>query len=229
MTEPEDETRYDSEYWDEVVDVICVGSTPAVLAYLMACEARGLDVLHVESPAAFDADTVAYLTAMTEDLDATPDGGEPVTTRAAAAPLRRDARGRPDTLDPFVGERLRAWSARCVASPFAVLFTAVPDQFDRMRTADGEIITAMAIPDGVEIASATETFAGILYQEGRLAGALVTGSDGPCKVGARAGVALPIGPSGQWPRPGHPLALVSRPAGRFARLEVVLPDSGGHV
>lgn len=208
------------EHWDDVVDVICVGSTPGVLAYRNACVAADLDVLHIGPPTAVDDHLQSYLAAMTEDLDVPPPETEPVVTRAVPAPIRRDARGRPDILDPFSGEQLRQWSARCVASPFAVLFTQVPDQFTRMRSDTGEIIVAVMVPDDGEIDSDAEIFAGLLYEEGRLAGALVSGSSGSRRVRADAGLALPVGPGGQWPQQAS-LALVSRPAGRFARLEVL--------
>ena len=235
MNEPRDETQHDpdehwgqEQEWDEVVDVICVGSTPGVLAYLMACEANDLEVLHVAAPSEFDHETSAYLAAMTEGLDARPDESEPVVIRAVPAPLRMDTRGRPDTLEPFIGEQLRIWSAHCLASPFGVMFTEVPDVFTRMRTDAGETIVAAMIPEVVENDCATETFAGLLYEYKRLSGALVDGESGPRKVRAEAGLALPIGPCGQWPASAQSLGLVSRPAGRFARLEAVLPESGGH-
>lgn len=226
MTGSEDPQDW-SEHWDDVVDVICVGSTPGVLAYRNACLAADLDVLHLACPAEFDRETQSYLAAMTEDLGGAAAEDEPVVTHAEPAPLRRDARGRPDTLDPFFGEQLREWSARCLVSPFGVLFTQVPDQFTRMRSSTGEIIVAVMIADGDENDSPTETFTGLLYEENRLAGALVSGPPESRRVRADAGLALPVGPAGQWPR-HESLALVSRPAGRLARLEVLLPGSNGH-
>ena len=218
-----------SEQWDDVVDVICVGSAPGVLAYLNACVAADLDVLHAVQPDEFDSETQSYLAAMTEDLGPGPQETETVVTRAVAAPLRRDTRGRPDTLDPFFGAQLREWSARCAHSPFGVLFTQVPDQFIRMRTENGDIITAVTIPDIADTDSATETFAGFVHEDGRIAGAVLTGRSGSRRVRADTGLVLPVGPSGgQWP-PHDCTALVSRPAGRFARLEVVLPGSDDDV
>lgn len=224
MNETLDETP-DEVQWDDVVDVICVGSTPGVLAYLTACAASDLDVLHLAAPVEFDDDTTALIAAMTEDLDPGPGESEPVTTRAAPDPLRRDARGRPDTLDPFVGEQLRIWSGRCAGSPFGVMLTEVPGFFVRMRTDDDEIITAAPIPDDGETDSPIGTFAGLMYEEGRLAGAVMAGHSGPRIIRADAGLALPIGPGGRWPA-SQSLSLVSRPAGRFARIEVL--ESPGH-
>ena len=216
-----------SEQWDDVVDVICVGSAPGVLAYLNACVAADLDVLHAKQPDEFDSDSQSYLAAMTDDLGTPQPETETVVTRAVAAPLRRDARGRPDILDPFFGAQLREWAARCAHSPFGVLFTQVPDQLSRMRTESGEIITAVRIPDVVDTDSATETCAGFVHEDGRIAGAVLAGRSGSRRVRAEAGVVLPVGPAGgQWP-PHDCTALVSRPAGRFARLEVVLAGSDG--
>lgn len=225
MTGSEDPEEW-SENWDDVVDVICVGSSPGVLAYRKACGAADLDVLHIATPGELDDETRSYLASMTEDLDAMAGESEPMVTRAEPAPLRRDTRGRPDILDPFVGEQLRQWSARCAASPFAVLFTQVPDQLTRMRTDTGEIIEAAMIPEYDENDSSAEIFAGLLYEEGRLAGALVSGPSGSYRVRADSGLALPVGPGGAWPQRDG-LALVSRPAGRFARLEVLLSSSDG--
>lgn len=221
MSESDDPDRV--EQWDDVVDVICVGSTPGVLAYRNVCVEADLEVLHLAAPPGFDDETLAYVAAMTEDLDQVSGEAEPVVTRAVPAPLRRDARGRPDTLDAFFGEELREWSARCAGSPFAVMFTQVPDQFVRMRSEDGEIITVVMIPGQHGISSPTETFTGLLYEDGRLAGALVSDGSVSRRIRADAGLALPVGPGGQWPQHDC-LALVGRPAGRFARLEILESD-----
>lgn len=222
MTQPLDDPE-----WDDIVDVICVGSTPGVLGYLSACEANGLDVEHVAAPADFDSETRAYLAAMTEGLDPRPDDTEPARTDAVPDPLPRDRRGRPEVLEAFVGERLRRWSARCLASPFAVVLTAVPDIFSRMSTDTGEVIVAVDVGPAAVSGTASPdspngTFAGLLYQDGRLAGALVQADGSARRVRADGGLALPIGPSAtHWPSAHGSLSLVSRPAGRFARLEVL--------
>ena len=37
--------------WDDVVDVVCVGTTPGVLAYAIFCAAADLDVIRVRAEA----------------------------------------------------------------------------------------------------------------------------------------------------------------------------------
>lgn len=209
--------------WDDVVDVVCVGDGPGVLAFGFACAAAGLDVLRLAVPGRFDDETTAYLAAMTDDLRDEPGQVEAVPLRAVPEPLRRDVRGRPDTLEPFVGQQLRDWSARCLASSSGVLFTEVPGIFGRMRTESGEIITAVEIDGSPELAPDRESFAGLVYVDGRIAGVQVQRPSGPLRVRADLGVAFSVGPAG--PVPPEAGVLVSRPAGRFARLEIV--DRGG--
>lgn len=218
-------TGADPEFWDDVVDVICVGAGVGVLAYRNACAAADLDVLAVRAPAAFDPDTAGYLAAMTDDLTADPADEEPRPVRVTAAPLRRDARGRPDVLDTFVGGRLRQWSGRCLGSSSGVLFTAVPEVFTRMRTAAGEIITAAATEPAPGPARPADVFAGLIHQEGAPAGALLEGPSGLRRVRAEAGLAFALSAGDGWP-PGAN-ALVSRPYARFARLERLLFEDGG--
>ena len=57
--------------WDDTVDVICVGTSPGVLAYAVCCAAHGLDVLLVHPPDGPDEQTAAWYAAMTEDLSPT--------------------------------------------------------------------------------------------------------------------------------------------------------------
>ena len=216
MTQPE---VPEDPAWDDVVDVICVGEGPGVQAYGTVCAAADLDVIHVSAPAVPDPGTAEYMASMTEDLADPPEVDEPAVRSVAPAPLRRDARGRPDVLETFVGEHLRDWSARCLASPSAVMFTAVPEVFRRLRTSDGEIITAAPVGE-VRLPDPVEAFAGLVYQDGVLAGALLDGPSGPRRVRASAGLAFALdNPAQVWP-PGAN-ALVSRPYARFARLETV--------
>lgn len=232
MSEPVDtdgDTGGDAIDWDEAVDVICVGTSPGVAGYAMICAAAGFDVATVEFPSGgTDPETLAYLAAMTADLD----GGE---VTGAASPIRvrpvTITPGRAVKLDPkrrldtFVGERLRAWSAECLHDPAGVLFTAVPDHvLTPMRTDTGELVTAAAVPaggpaPGVEYG---ELIAPV-YQDGRIAGALLSDGAGRRLVRAQHGIAFPIGPAATpVPRAPEPLmTLVSRPAGRFARLQPV--------
>lgn len=208
--------------WDDVVDVICVGTGAGVRAYRKVCAAADLDVLAVSASAGFDPDTAAYIAAMTEGLvefgaGDHPAGYSPAVTRAGAAALRRDARGRPDVLEPFVGQRLRDFSARCLASPSGVLFTAIPKVFTRMRTDSGEIITAALIDEGAPLTGAEEAFAGLVFGDGRPVGAVVDGPSGRRRVRADAHLAFALGNASPAPA-GEFNAVVSRPAARFATL-----------
>lgn len=215
MRQPEAD---DDLQWDDAVDVICVGAGAGPLAYGIACAAADLEVIHVAAPPEFDADTAAYLAAMTEDLTGTPAEEEPAVTRAAPAPRHRDARGRPDVLEPFVGEHLRVFSAHCLVSPSGVMFTHVPEILTRMRTADGGTITAVQVEGPGAETEMVEVFAGLVYQDGVLVGAVLDGAAGRRGVRADAGLAFGLGdPALPWPAGAN--ALVSRPAGRFARLE----------
>jgi hypothetical protein len=142
-------------------------------------------------------------------------------------------RGKREILEPFVGEHLRRWSARCLGSPFAVMFTQVPDVLTPMRNGDGESVTAAVLGrcrppldewlrhQADEYLPAEGRLAAVVFHEGRIAGVeLVDGS----RIGATGGLAFPVGPpTAGWPPPelDADVALVSRPAGRFARVELV--------
>lgn len=219
----------DGPAWDDAVDVICVGDRPGVLAYGAACAAADLDVLHVGAPGEYDAQTAAYLAAMTDDLHPAPPGTDPMVVRAVPEPLRRDDRGRPDVLEPFVGQHLRDFCAGCMGVPSGVLFTEVPDLFARMRTDSGDTITVVRLVGPADPVPHREVYGalvygalvygGLVYDEGRIAGAVLGGPAGQRRVRADAGLAFAVGPPGA-PGPGAD-ALVSRPAGRFARLAIL--------
>ena len=215
----------DDPHWDQVVDVICVGSGPGLDGYAMACAAADLDVLSVVVPPdGLDASTADYLSAMANGLDVGLPPEEPgiIEARAVDPP-----RGRGVTLAPFVGEDLRVWSSRCLASPSGVMMTHVPDHvLAPMRTRDGELITAAMVPSDREIAAPVETFAALAYADGAIAGALLDGPSGRRAVRADCGIAFAVGPRAAPPvtPPGGRLAVVSRPAGRFARLEILAAE-----
>lgn len=206
--------------WDDAVDVICVGTAPALAAYGKICAAAGLDVLAVGfPPAGPDDGTAAYLAAMTVDLHDLP--AQDRAVRAATGPAP-PGRGRRETLEPFVGERLRQWSAECLADGPAVLVTDVPDHVLRpMRPDGGEVIVAAAVPHGEAVAAEGDSvMASMIHEWGRIAGARIDGPSGSRLVRSEHGLALPVGPGGA-AVPAAPLALVSRPAGRFARLQTL--------
>jgi len=230
--------------WDETVDVLCVGTGPGVLAYGIFCAASDLDVLIVESPE-LDAQTAQWCGVMTEGLaGAAPTAELPLIHAEPVAPVRIDDRTR---LEPFVGEELRQWSASCLASAFGVMFTEVPD-LDPMRTSDGVSITAGVAgayrfaekPPGAALARWLreqaddllgpdgDRLAGLVTDEGRIAGVDLHTDDGPRRIAAAKGVAFGVGPMPDgWPEQPEldgltvEVAVVSRIAGRFARVELL--------
>lgn len=212
--------------WDEVVDVICVGSGPGVLAYGLCCRAADLDVLFLDSPIVADAGLTDFLAAMTDDLDGSSAESEIAVGRADPAPVASDG----GTLEPFVGEHLRQWSARCLASPSGVLFTQVPDVLVPMVDGDGHTITTAVLGTGRitllewlrdEAPSAQERLEALVFDEGRIAGVRL---DDGSTVGAAGGVAFAVGPAvPDWLTDidgDLDVAVVGRPAGRFARIEL---------
>lgn len=229
----------DPQDWDEVVDVLCVGAGPGVLAYGLFCAAADLDVLLVESDD-LDPQTREWRAAMTEDLgDCPPDPRLSVIHGEPVPAAKVDDRTK---LEPFVGEHLRRWSAQCLASPFGVLTSEVPD-FAPMRTAGGESITAGVVgrfrfpeaPAGPALTRwlreraeplfgpADDTLNGLIVVDGRIAGVVLNTADGPCRVGAAHGIALSVGAAPEdWPDQSElsaltaDVAVLGRCAGRFA-------------
>lgn len=212
--------RPDSDVaWDEVVDVICVGSSPGVLAYAICCVAADLDVLLVGPAGEPDPQTAAWYAAMTEDLP-TPrlSPGREITAEdrhafslARLVPIPAPT-GKRVTLEPFVGEHLRQWAAHCAQSPFGVMFTQVPDLLVPMRTEDGESVTAASIGDfgsaksqapddglegwlqqeaaEVDLIGPENVVAAMVLEGGRVAGVHL---DDGSLIASSGGLALPIG------------------------------------
>ena len=234
----------ESDGWDETVDVLCVGEGPGALAYAIFCAAADLDVLIVEL-SDLDPQTCEWRTAMTEDLDGGPPDPHLSLIRAEPVPvLPINDRTK---LEPFVGEHLRQWSAGCLASPFGVMFTEVPD-LGAMRTAEGRSITAGIVggfrcaggapgPTMVRwlrenaeglFAPADDRLGGLVVEEGRIVGVILDTADGPCRIGVNRGLALSLAVEPQyWPDQPElaglevDVAVVGRQAGRFARVELL--------
>jgi len=249
--------------WDEVVDVICVGSSPGVLAYAICCMAADLDVVLVGAAGEPDPQTAAWYAAMTEDLLA-PTEGLPVPRLNPGREIAAEDRhafslarlvpipaptGKRVTLEPFVGEHLRQWSAHCAQSPFGVMFTQVPDLLVPMRTQDGESVTAVASgdfgsaksqsrDDGLEgwllheaaemdLLGTENVMTAMVLEGGRIAGVHL--EDGSL-IAASGGLALPVGTAApRCPLPldaddladGLVVAILGRPAGRFATVDLL--------
>lgn len=241
MTEPS-ESELD---WDDTVDVVCVGASPGVIAYAICCAANDLDVLMVNPPAEPDPVTVDWYAAMVEDQipGLNPgrqdhDGERPDFSFARVTPAPVPV-GKRVRLEPFVGEHLRQWSAHCLRSPLGVMFTQVPELLIPMRTEDGATITAAFLgdlsdgdvltwladrsrEDGVPVPG--QAMSAMILDQGRIAG--VQFGDGT-RVAATGGLAFPVDAPALVPDlPGLgdcTVAMVGRPAGRFATVDLLRP------
>lgn len=241
-------------HFDEVVDVICAGSGPGVLAFAIACAADDRRVLVVDSMPArelSDPETAEYIEAMTEDLGSIGHDLELAHTRAQLVPPPKGDRPR---IEPFLGGRLRQWSAMCMGSAFGVMFSDVIDtSMTPLRT---KVEPIRAIPLGAYSVGGSEerrgpalvdwlgaqaaalgvmpqagwTFRRLLFEGGRVVGAMLDAPDGPYRVRALDCVALNTLPTpavDDWPAQAGldgaelQVALVGRTAARFGRVELL--------
>jgi hypothetical protein len=238
--------------WDDVVDVICVGAGLGALAHAIWCRDLDYDVEFADaelSSEPSDPETAAYLQSMTDDLDLPGDRNvELAVVHAKPVVVSDDRRA---TIEPFFGSRLRDFSARCVASPFGVIYSQIPDDMTALRSG-GETIRAAVLGDyrpetdrpGLELAEwlraqANERglfdYAGtalhrLIVEGGRVAGAELSTPEGMRLVRATVGVALSLGPmpdSADWPVQSElpsgtaQVAVVSRIASRFGLVELL--------
>ena len=226
--------------WDETVDVLCVGDGPGALAYGILCTAADLDVLIIEC-AELDPQTRDWHSDMTADLD----GGQPdaCLSLMRAEPVPVQPINDRTKLEPFVGEHLRQWSAGCLASPFGVMFTQIPELLVPMRTAGGESITAALLGDfpgdraaddlvawlwdyarELGVAETENHMAAMRFEGGRAAGIEL---DDGYLLATSGGFALPVGPETSHPDlpdvsgEGYAVAIMGRPAGRFATVDLI--------
>lgn len=243
-----------SEYqWDDVVDVICAGAGLGALAHAIWCADLDLDVEIVDaelSSETIDPDTAAYLQSMTEDLGPAVDRDLRLAV-AYAKPLAASTVDRKATIEPFFGSRLRDFSARCIASPFGVIYSQVPDDMALMHSA-GETIRVAVLGDfrpetdcpGAELAEWLHEQADarglfddtgtalqrLIFEYGRVAGVELSTPSGRRLVRAAVGVALSVGPvpdKDDWPVQKKlssgtaHVAVVSRTASRFGLVELL--------
>ncbi|MCI4673729.1 hypothetical protein K9U37_01650 [Mycolicibacterium litorale] len=225
MSTDEEPSEASEWQWDVVVDVICAGAGPGALAHAIWCADLDLDVEMADaelSSQTSDPGTAAYLQSMTEDLEPEMDRDLALAVvRAQPVFVSKDRRA---TIEPFFGSRLREWSARCLASPFGVIYNQIPDDMTAMRTVSGETIRVSVLGDyqpetdcpGLELAEWLRGQADdrdllnqpgsalqrLIFEEGRVAGAALFTEAGTRLVRANVGVALSLGPmpdNADWP------------------------------
>jgi hypothetical protein len=198
-----------------------------------------------------DVETCEYLAAVGEDItDSAIDPGNGAVPRRSARNLTTDeAFRRP--VETFVGARLTGWAAQCVASPYGLLYTSMRDwRSTTMKSANGESVEALSIgaidwADGlgdgalrqwltlealkrdIEVEAETR-FERIVFEEGVIAGVVLSTQDGPLAVRTRAGITFAPSDYGTGAGehvgvPGERLqvCLVGRTASRFGRVELL--------
>lgn len=215
--------------WDDEVDVVCYGSGFGGLASAIATVDAGLEVF-VARPGAEtrpapdsgapwlgsgveDEETCDYFAALAGDVESVAGGlsDTDMAIRVVSDPVPAAPRAR---IEPFYGARLRDWAARCLVSPYGVLYTSI---FDRgtspMKTRSGEeiqvkVIGSLAPDAGINAASAVNEWLlaqtrerdieisdgcalqRIVFEEGEVLGAVIDTPDGPLALRARHGVAV---------------------------------------
>lgn len=152
-----------------------------------------------------------------------------------------EQRSRKVVVDTFLGARLLDWAGRCLVSPFGAVLTTVDHWPAVRRTPDG--LPVGVAPLGAANGSSVSdwmadavrerditvlddaTLQHLVFDEGRVIGAVFDTPEGDYAVQARYGLALtPVGgdPVSAAPIPaGGDFALVGLPGCRFVRLELV--------
>jgi hypothetical protein len=221
--------------WDAEVDLVCVGAGIGGLATAIATVDEGGDVIvadtspdvgsgDVSSVATrrrvgslrgwlqhdvVDIETDDYLAAVAEGLD-------PLAHRldTAHVPTRLASAWRADnrTVEPFVGSALRAWDAKCLASPHGMLYTAISGRPTTKMRSNGELIEVLPVGDidrsvdvsqldladwmvaqayerDIEVLSSSR-LQRLVFEDGLIVGVVFDRPDGPFAVRARHGVTL---------------------------------------
>ena len=244
-------------HWDERVDILCTGSGLGGLATAIAAVDAGVDVLVADSAGleVEDAETNRYFGELSQDLCV------PVNRAAAVdAPIRDDlapAAPASQRVEPFVGSRLQDWAASCLASPYGFLYSRVRERRavtmlssrgesfevaaigsielrpDQPKVVLADWLSAQARDRGIEVCT-DSPLQRIVFEGGRVLGAVLDTPSGPCAVRARHGVFVATG--------GHELgaacdlpetatlhvSLVRQAASRFGRVELLTtqPQAG---
>ena len=251
--------------WDDEADVVCTDAGLPGLSTAICAVDEGVEVFVAGAPDTTagatrqrwftletnDTATAAYLADLTADLDveALAHRDDDLPTRWVREPA--DLPGR--KIAPFVGSRLRDWSAECIASPSGYLYTRVTDwTSSAMESGDGEAfevteIGSMTLGPGDDAGSVRDwlsaeahmrgvrvyremRFERLVFEAGQVIGAVFATSDGPYAVRARHGVLVcracsPAG-GGIGGSDGAVLrvALVSKAGSRFGRVELLTAD-----
>lgn len=185
-----------------------------------------------------DPGTDEYLAALaTGVISPTAPTTSDLVVRTLHTPPRQ--RTRKPVVETFVGSRLPVWAGACLASPFGAVVTTVDHWPATRRTANGLSVGVAPIgaPDGSALddwmAEAVRqreisvlddaTLQRLVFEDGRVIGAVFDTPEGDWAVQATHGVALaPTGPVPRAPVPaGGELALVGLAGSRFVRLEQV--------
>ncbi len=251
--DPVETAELGDQHWDDVVDVVCAGSAVATAAALAAVR-LGLRVRLAASSDSVDEDTATYLSSVTDDLaDPSPEGvGPELPVRQVDGPAGQPDQN-PSGAVTFMGASLRTWAAKCVTAPGGVLSTSVADPRMTTRyTGFGrvtEVVPVCEVTAGADLppfeqwlddqaddedvpTTSEDTLAGLVFDDGRVTGAVLDTPDGLRTVRARYGVVLALndGADLTWPSAGVPdgatvdLAFVTMAASRFARLELLVTE-----
>ncbi|MGB3481179.1 MAG: hypothetical protein WBB07_03055 [Mycobacterium sp.] len=195
-----------------------------------------------------DEATATYLRALSEDFE--PQPAPAVEVRHVEGPLRRElAKSRIAT---FHGVALRDWGRSCVSSPYGSLYTRATDHQLKASYTSAAGPVEITIVDTVDIdplhpADSLERWLATLEPDqepgsfqrlvfdnaGAVVGAVVEWADGPRTVRVRHGVMFALTDDSNPGVAGADLnlcetgevALVSCPASRFGRLELLVRES----
>lgn len=166
-----------------------------------------------------------------------------------------EAFGQP--VETFVGARLPGWAAQCIASPYGLLYTSMRDwRSTTMKSGNGDTIEAHSIgtiewADGfgdgtlrqwlttqaqerdIEV-EAGSTLDRIVFEEGAIAGVVLSTPEGPLAVRTRAGITfaprdedVDLHDAATAAGDRLQVCIVGRTASRFGRLELMATEPTG--
>ena len=221
--------------WDTEVDLVCVGAGIGGLATAIATVDAGGDVIVADTspdvgsvtflpspPVGVSVRCAAGCSTMAGHRDGRLPRGCRRGSRSAGATPRYRSRAdsaceRVDerttgTVEPFVGSTMRAWDAKCLASPYGMLYSAISGRPTTKMRSDGEPIEVLPVGDidrsvdvsqldladwmvaqacerDIEVLSASP-LQRIVFEDGLIVGVVFDTPDGPFAVRARHGVTL---------------------------------------